>query len=186
MSVSIPVSASSLRAAFAVGASPNTPRPCTVEVLGGGGEHLGLAGPGGSDDQHQPVVAGDHRGGFALHRIQPVRPHRCVRWAGRVGRRSPRTRCVPPAPGSRGWCDAGPMVRSTPTGHHQPGAECRDRCGSRSMHDWRITSTSRSSTSTQPAPSKSGFGRVVSQAAWSTSRRCHAERRSTISAIKSW
>ena len=30
-----------------------------VEVGGGGGEHAGLAGAGGSDDQHEPVVAGD-------------------------------------------------------------------------------------------------------------------------------
>ena len=31
------------------------------EALGGGGEHFGLARPGGSEDQHEPIVAGDQR-----------------------------------------------------------------------------------------------------------------------------
>ena len=43
-----------------------------VEVVGGGGEHAGLAGAGRSDDEHEPVVAGDGRGGVGLQRIEPV------------------------------------------------------------------------------------------------------------------
>ena len=72
VSARMPVSRSTVRAAFAVGATANTTRPCSSEVVAGGGEHAGLAGPGRADHQHQPVVAGDRCGGVGLQRIQPV------------------------------------------------------------------------------------------------------------------
>ena len=61
-----------------------------VQVVGGGGEHAGLAGTGRADDQHEPVVAGDRRRGVGLQRIETVAGRR---WstgrAGRLGRPSP-------------------------------------------------------------------------------------------------
>ena len=56
--------------------------PVSVEVVGGGGEHAGLAGAGRADDEDEAVVAGDGRGGVGLQRIQPVP----VDGGGRCGR----------------------------------------------------------------------------------------------------
>ena len=58
--------------------------PVSVEVVGGGGEHAGLAGAGRSDDQDEAVVAGDGGRGVGLQRIQPVPVDRGGR-CGRVG-----------------------------------------------------------------------------------------------------
>ena len=43
-----------------------------VKVVGGGGEHAGLAGPGRADDEDEPIVAGDGRCGIGLQRIETV------------------------------------------------------------------------------------------------------------------
>ena len=50
--------------------------PVSVEVVGGGGEHAGLAGTGRPDDEDEAVVAGDGGSGVGLQRIQPVPVHR--------------------------------------------------------------------------------------------------------------
>ncbi len=44
-----------------------------VQVVGGGGEHAGLAGAGRADDEHEPIVAGDGGGGVGLQRVEPSR-----------------------------------------------------------------------------------------------------------------
>ena len=41
-----------------------------MKVVGGGGEHAGLAGAGGADDEDQPIVAGDGRCGIGLQRVE--------------------------------------------------------------------------------------------------------------------
>ena len=77
MSATIPVSRSRTRAALAVGATPNTGRCWTSwRSVDRGGEHRGLAGTGGTDDHHQPVVTGGRRGGVGLQHIEPVTAHR--------------------------------------------------------------------------------------------------------------
>ena len=80
----MPVSRSRTRAAFAVGATPNTGAAVGVEVGDGSARASGLAGTGRADDQHEPVVAGDRRGGVGLQHIEPV-PSTVVDGAGRVG-----------------------------------------------------------------------------------------------------
>ena len=52
------------------------------EVGNGSAEHGGLAGPGRSDHQHQPVRPCDHRRSFGLHHIKPasVNSGRGGRW----------------------------------------------------------------------------------------------------------
>ena len=44
-----------------------------VEVVGGSGEHAGLAGAGRPDDEDEAIVAGDGRRGIGLQRIETVR-----------------------------------------------------------------------------------------------------------------
>ena len=73
MSAGTPVSRSRTRAAFAVGATPNTGTAVGVEVVDGGAQHRGLAGAGRADDEHEPVVAGDRCGGVGLQHIQTCR-----------------------------------------------------------------------------------------------------------------
>ena len=66
----IPVSRSRVRAALAVGATPEHVAAVVVEVGGCGGEHAGLAGAGGSDDQHEAIVAGDRRRRLRLQHVE--------------------------------------------------------------------------------------------------------------------
>ena len=66
----MPVSRSSIRAAFAVGASTEHDAALVVEVVGGGGEHAGLAGTGRTDDEHEAVVAGDGGRRLGLHHVE--------------------------------------------------------------------------------------------------------------------
>ena len=71
MSVNIPVSSRRTRAAFAVGASPNTGRVLNlVEVVDRGLQHGGLARTGRPDHQDESVPAGDGRGGVGLHHVE--------------------------------------------------------------------------------------------------------------------
>ena len=90
VSAGMPVSRSTVRAAFAVGATANTTRPCGVQVVGGGAEHARLAGTGRADDEHEAIIAGDRGGSVGL---QPVEAVAVRRWwtvrAGRLGRPSP-------------------------------------------------------------------------------------------------
>ena len=76
VSAAMPVSRSRTRAAFAVGATPNTGRSEPCEVVDGAASMRGLAGPGRADHQHQPVVAGDRRGGVGLQHVEPGRDDR--------------------------------------------------------------------------------------------------------------
>ena len=43
-----------------------------VKIVGSGGEHAGLAGAGGPDDEDEPIVAGDGRCGIGLQRVETV------------------------------------------------------------------------------------------------------------------
>ena len=64
------MSRSRVRAALAVGATPEHLAAVVVEVVGGGGEHAGLAGTGRADDQDQSIVAGDRGRRLALHHVE--------------------------------------------------------------------------------------------------------------------
>ena len=70
VSARIPVSRSSTRAAFAVGATPNTGTMVGVQVGDGGGEHPRLARTGRADHQHETVVAGHRGSGVGLQHIE--------------------------------------------------------------------------------------------------------------------
>ena len=71
MSAWMPVSSWRTLAAFAVGATPNTARSLFGEVVGCRLEGGGLAGAGGPDDEHEPIVSGDRRGGRRLEDVEP-------------------------------------------------------------------------------------------------------------------
>ena len=61
-----------------------------VEIVDRGGEHRGLAGAGGTNDHHQPVLAGGCGGGFGLQHIEPAAAQRrATVLVRRFGRRSP-------------------------------------------------------------------------------------------------
>ena len=160
-----------VRAAFAVGATPNTARPLRVEVVDGGGEHAGLAGAGRADDQHQPVVAGDRRGGVGLQRSSPSRSTVVdgaggSAWASiahvRIASSWART-------GLGGEAGCGRLDPHRPA-IRRPPRSCR-RAG-RGRRSWsRTWSAARSSVSAQRCPDICDTGRCRSQIACSTSAR---------------
>ena len=182
----MPVSVSRTRAALAVGATPNTGRPWRARSVTAACSMVVLPAPAGPTTSTNPIVTGDARCGLGLHQIQPAGGGSWwTVWVGRVGRRSPTTRCVLPGREPRCWCGDGRRVRSTPTDHPMCDAGCGSRSGPRSTQCSKIVSVARSSTAAHVRPSMPGCGRVVSQIACSTSRRCHAERRSVTSAMTS-
>ena len=149
VSASIPVSRSSTRAALAVGASPNTGRGVSVQVLAGGGEHSGLARPRRPDHQHQRSCPATAAAALGLQHVQPLDVQRRRRVRGRrIGRRSPRRRSPLPRPAPPRWSTPVRSVRSTPTAHPTPPASVL--CdGSRSTHCSTTRSAARSNTSSQ-------------------------------------
>ena len=133
--------------------------PGPAEVVDRGFEHGGLAGPGRSDDQHEPVLPGDGCGGVDLHHVERPRlivtdgcgvelvvdrPGQDVFF---LGENLSLVRCVP-------------TVRSTPTAHPRPGVGCADRSG-RDRHSRRAPRRRRvPAPPPTAAPSTPGSGRA--------------------------
>ena len=172
----MPVSRSRTRAAFAVGANPNTGRPCRSRSSTAAAQHAGLAGTGRADHQHQPVVAGHRRRGVGLQHIQPVPIHgrrRCRRVG--LGVHRPREDVF-----LLGQHRLGGEAGSGRFDPHRPAIRRPPRRWRRSGRGRRRSSTTRSAarsmTSSQRRPDICDTGRCTSQIAWITSGRPHDDR----------